>query len=83
MDRWITDWEPSPRYPLYTRANAGEVLPEPASPLGWTLVFEPGVAMGWADAHHAVGTLDPEELATAHRVLTQVTERATRLRDEL
>jgi pyruvate,water dikinase len=62
VDRWITDWEPSPRYPLYTRANAGEVLPEPASPLGWSLVFEPGVAMGWADAHHAVGTLDPEEL---------------------
>ena len=61
MDRWITDWEPSPRYPLYTRANAGEVLPEPPA-LGWTLVFEPGVAMGWADAHHAVGTLDPEEL---------------------
>jgi pyruvate,water dikinase len=62
VDRWITDWEPSPRYPLYTRANAGEVLPEPASPLGWTLVFEPGVAMGWADAQLAVGTLDRDEL---------------------
>ncbi len=62
MDRWITDWEPSPRFPLYTRANAGEVLPEPASPLGWTLVFEPGVAMGWADAQIDIGTLDPEDL---------------------
>ena len=62
MDRWITDWEPSPRFPLYTRANAGEVMPEPVSPLGWTLVFEPGVAMGWADAQIDIGTLDPEDL---------------------
>ena len=32
-DRWITDDAVSERYPLYTRANAGEVLPEPVSPL--------------------------------------------------
>ena len=46
-DRWITDsvrWE---RLPYYTRANAGEVLPDPASPLGWTLVFEQGLLKGW------------------------------------
>jgi rifampicin phosphotransferase len=46
-DRWITDsvrWE---RLPYYTRANAGEVLPDPASPLGWTLVFEQGLLRGW------------------------------------
>ena len=33
--------------PYYTRANAGEVLPDPASPLGWTLVFEEGLLPGW------------------------------------
>ena len=33
--------------PFYTRANAGEVLPDPASPLGWTLVFEKGLLPGW------------------------------------
>ena len=33
--------------PFYTRANAGEVLPDPASPLGWTLVFERGLILGW------------------------------------
>jgi rifampicin phosphotransferase len=46
-ERWITDsarWE---RLPYYTRANAGEVLPDPASPLGWTLVFEQGLLKGW------------------------------------
>ena len=46
-DRWLTDWRRSPRMPFYTRANAGEVLPDPASPLGWTLVFEKGLLPGW------------------------------------
>ena len=31
---WFCDWEPSERWPHYTRANAGEVLAPPASPLG-------------------------------------------------
>ena len=37
MDSWITDWERGePDWmPYYTRANAGETLPDPASPLGW------------------------------------------------
>ncbi len=63
QDRWITDWTPSPKFPVYTRANAGEVLPDPASPLGWTMVWEPGVVMGWYDAQIGVGTCEPEELS--------------------
>lgn len=46
-ERWLTDWPRSERMPFYTRANAGEVLPDPASPLGWTLVFEGGLLRGW------------------------------------
>ena len=46
-DRWLTDWERSGRMPFYTRANAGEGLADPASPLGWTLVFEQGLLPGW------------------------------------
>ena len=46
-ERWLTDWDRSDRMPFYTRANAGEVLPDPASPLGWTLVFEEGLLPGW------------------------------------
>jgi pyruvate,water dikinase len=56
-DRWITDLEPSQKFPVYTRANAGEVLPDPASPLAWTLVWEPGVVEGWADANVSAGTV--------------------------
>jgi pyruvate,water dikinase len=47
MDRWITDSQRWDRLPYYTRANAGEVLPDPCSPLGWTLVFEQGLLVGW------------------------------------
>lgn len=61
-DRWITDWEPSKKLPVYTRANAGEVLPDPCSPLCWTVVWEPGVIMGWRDSQLSAGTMDDHEL---------------------
>ncbi|MDT4920407.1 MAG: rifampicin phosphotransferase, partial [Pseudonocardiales bacterium] len=47
LDHWITDWQVSPRYPVYTRANAGEVLPDPSSPLNATLVWNKGLNVGW------------------------------------
>lgn len=65
-DRWITDWHPSARFPVYTRANAAEVLPEPASPLGWTLVWEQGVVQGWRDAAVEFGVFDADELDPVH-----------------
>ncbi|NGO06374.1 hypothetical protein G5C60_01420 [Streptomyces sp. HC44] len=46
MKHWITDWQRSERLPHYTRANAGETLPDPASPLGWSLVWGRGL-QGW------------------------------------
>jgi len=61
-ERWITDWESSPKLPVYTRANAGEVLPDPCSPLCWTVVWEPGVIMGWRDSQISAGTMDDHEL---------------------
>lgn len=65
-ERWITDWEPSTRYPVYTRANAGEVLPDPCSPLGWTVVWEPGVLMGWRDSQFSAGTCNEHEVDSHH-----------------
>jgi pyruvate,water dikinase len=47
MKSWITDWQRSERLPHYTRANAGETLPDPASPVGWTLVWGQ-VLQGWS-----------------------------------
>jgi hypothetical protein len=60
-DRWITDWTPSARWPHYTRSNAGEVLPTPASPLGQTFAFEGGICLGWADGYVRVGSYSADE----------------------
>jgi pyruvate,water dikinase len=60
-DQWITDDEVSERYPLYTRANAGEVLPDPACPLGVTTVWA-ATNQGWRDSMINVGTVEPDEL---------------------
>lgn len=47
--RWIEDNRPSETFPLWTRANIGEVALEPANPLSWDLVTEPGTLHGWRD----------------------------------
>jgi len=61
--RWIEDNKPSVKFPLWTRANIGEVLPEPPSPLGWDLVWETGTLLGWRDCGvNRLGT-PPEEVS--------------------
>ncbi|MDQ1394963.1 MAG: rifampicin phosphotransferase, partial [Acidimicrobiaceae bacterium] len=62
MDRFFTDNDPDPRYPIYTRANAGEVMPEPVSPLSTTLGMLNGGDLGWRDAYVRFGTFDPVEI---------------------
>ena len=57
VERWITDWDRGePDWlPYYTRANAGETLPDPASPLNWTFVWEQGFVPGWVSGMEAMG----------------------------
>lgn len=62
MDRWITDSQRWERLPYYTRANAGEVLPDPCSPLGWSLVFEQGLLKGWLRGFVEFGIYADQEL---------------------
>ena len=48
--RWIPDRSFNPKTPFWTRANVGEVIPEPPSPAGWDLVFgSGGTIAGWTD----------------------------------
>ena len=61
METWIADTEPSERFPLYTRANADEVGPDPFTPLNWTLAWEQGVVPGTADAWIHLGTFEEDE----------------------
>ena len=46
-EKWFTDHPPSERWPHYTRANAGEVLPTPASPFGQSYGFDNCIMKGW------------------------------------
>jgi rifampicin phosphotransferase len=62
LERWVTDNEPSLRYPIYTRANAGEVYPDPVSPLSSSLAMLQAGEAGWRDTYVRYGTLDREEL---------------------
>ena len=62
IERWITDNEPSVRYPIYTRANAGEVYPDPVTPLAGSLAMLSAGEAGWRDAYVRLGTLDRDEL---------------------
>jgi len=61
MDRWITDSEPSLRYPIYTRANAGEVYPDPVAPLTGSLAMLEAGEAGWRDAYVRSGTFSYDE----------------------
>ncbi len=47
--RWIENNVIAPRYRFWTRANVGEVLSEPTSPLGWDAVWEGATVAGWRD----------------------------------
>ncbi len=61
--RWIVDREPTDRFPNYTRGNAGEVLSDPVSPLGWTFGWESGFALGCRDGFVQMGVFDADEYA--------------------
>lgn len=60
-DAWFTDHPPSERWPHYTRANAGEVLPTPASPLGQTYGFDKGILVGFQEGSTRTGFYELDE----------------------
>ena len=59
-DGWIGRTSLSERFPIYTRANVGEVFPDPVTPL--TLDVGIGLAeWGWRDALVRIGSMDYDE----------------------
>ena len=59
---WITDTTPSSRFPVFTRMNAGDVLPNPISPLGASLAWLPHMLPGWAAGYAEAGAYRLSEL---------------------
>src|SRR4051794_14519663 len=61
-DRWIIDTPPSARFPVYTRLNANDVLPDPITPLGASLAWIPHILPGWAFGYTTMGAFEPSEV---------------------
>ena len=61
MDRWITDWPIGERFRHFTRANAGEVIATPATPLGQEYSWDRAMILGWKDGYVRQGSYDADE----------------------
>lgn len=77
VDAWLVETTPSERYPFYTRANIGEVFPDPVSPLSFSW-FEyngtiGGSEKGFRDAYYRIGVMTPDELPPDDAVFLGVT----------
>ena len=60
VERWIADSELSTKWPIYTRANVGEVFPDPVTPFA----RDTGIwlaELGWRYVWARVGAFDHEE----------------------
>jgi len=62
---WVCDDEGSARFPVFTRANAGEVYVEVASPLTWSGYGRHAMELGHRDALYEMGAFTPEEFKPA------------------
>ena len=60
---WLIDTVPSERFPVYTRLNANDVLPDPITPLGASFCWIPHIIPGWAAGYVALDAFLPSELS--------------------
>ncbi|OZD11127.1 phosphoenolpyruvate-utilizing protein [Rhodococcus sp. 06-156-3C] len=60
MAEWPINDATSKVFPLYSRANVGEIFPDPISPLNASVGFQHGLEPGWRDAFVACGVWDKD-----------------------
>jgi pyruvate,water dikinase len=60
-DRWCIDTELNTRFPVYTRFNANDVLPDPITPLGASMAWIPHMLPGSSMGYAALGAVTAEE----------------------
>jgi pyruvate,water dikinase len=58
---WVSDDEPSTRFPTWTRGNVGEVFVEVVSPLNWSVFGRQSWEPGWRDGYYEMGVFSPDE----------------------
>jgi phosphohistidine swiveling domain-containing protein len=58
---WVIDGRPSSRFPVYTRANVGEIDPNPTKPLTYTSNGGWGFEVSWRKSLVRFGAFDMDE----------------------
>jgi phosphohistidine swiveling domain-containing protein len=66
---FVVDRPASRRFPVYTRANVGEIDPSPAKPLTYTSQAGMGFDLAWRGALVRFGAFDMEEFDADHEEL--------------
>jgi pyruvate,water dikinase len=67
---WVVDNHPSTRFPIYTRANIGEVFPDVVMPFSWTIWGIPLAEPGWKQAFINLGAFDGQEFTSGMEMLS-------------
>ncbi len=77
VDKWLVETDLSEEWDFYTRANIGEVFPDPVSPLSFFYFQHDGVLggseMGFRNAYYRIGVMTPDELPDDQCVFLGVT----------
>ena len=60
-DRWVTDTIPNRKFTIWSRGNAGEIYPDPITPLSGTSIFLGPGEKGYQDAMVQPGTMRYDE----------------------
>ncbi len=75
--RWLVETDLSDEWDFYTRANVGEVFPDPVSPLSFFYFQNEnglgGSELGFRDAYYRIGAMTPDELPDDECVFLGVT----------
>ena len=66
VDKWIVETALSEEHPFYTRANVGEVFPDPVVPLTFSFGFQDGSKLGGSEvgfrrAYARIGVMEESE----------------------
>ena len=77
VDRWFVQTDLSDEWDFYTRANIGEVFPDPVAPLAFQYFQHEGglggAEMGFRNAYYRIGVMTPDELPDDQCVFLGVT----------
>jgi rifampicin phosphotransferase len=77
VDRWLVETDLSDEWNFYTRANVGEVFPDPVAPLSFSYFQHSGglggSELGFRNAYYRIGAMEPGELPEDQCVFLGVT----------